>query len=107
MRDELSAHVPALLRPVTDREARLGAGMIAHLADLGDAGMDDATGEVAMAVMLALYAEHRREMRDDRSLDRLFDSARRLYASGQFRMLTGDAYAKHVADEMGAGRLKA
>lgn len=102
----LELAMPLLERPVTDVEAALGAGMINHLADLSDQGLTDSTAEVAIGCMLAMYAEHRRELRDPHALDRILDTARKLFAAGRFRLVTGDAYAKAVADEFGAGRLK-
>ena len=102
----LEQTMPTLLRPVTDQEARLAAGMIEHLARLGDAGLTDSTAEITIACMLAMYAEHRRELLDTQALQRVFDSALTLYRDGRFRLLTGDDYARHVADEYAAGRLK-
>jgi len=96
--------MPVLARPVTDAEATLGGGLIAHLNALGGDGLTDQTGEIAIACMLAMYAEHRRELKDLRALDRITDNARQLVEQGRFRLLTGDAYAKHVADDVGAGR---
>jgi hypothetical protein len=98
--------MPVLMRPVSDTEARLGAGMIEHLARLGGAGLTDATAEIAIACMLAMYAEHRREMGDAQALQRMLDSALSLYRDGRFRLLTGDDHARFVADEYAAGRLK-
>lgn len=102
----LDLPAPVLLRPVTDQEAGLGSGLIAHLAALGDEGLTDSTAEIAIACMLAMYAEHRRELRDTAALQRIHDAARTLFEQGRFRLLTGDDYARHVSDEYGAGRLK-
>lgn len=104
----LEGVMPYLLRPPTDQEQRLGIGLIEHLQLLGGQGLTDSTAEVAIAVMLALYANHRREMSpsDTQALDRILDAARKIH--GQHRDLvlrTGDDFKRAVVSLHEAGKL--
>lgn len=98
--------LPYLLREPSDLEAQLGTGLINLLASLGGEGMTDATGEIALMCALAIYAEHRREMRDPDAIARITDGARRLFGSRRFAMRVGDDFTRMVQGEHEAGRLK-
>lgn len=102
----LENHMPYLIRPVTDTEAALGAGIIAELSRLGGEGLTDATAEVGIMCALAMYAEHRRELDDPQALQRIADGARRLYDSRRFALRVGEDFARMVQGEIDAGRLK-
>jgi hypothetical protein len=102
----LETIMPYLARPVTDAEARLGAGLIDHLTQLGGEGLVDSTAEIGIAVMLAMYATHRRECGDLAALDRIVGNAREILRQGRFELRVGEDFAQMVAGEIAAGRVK-
>ena len=102
----LESVMPYLARPVTDAEARLGAGLIDHLTALAGEGLTDQQGEVAMACMLAMYATHRRECGDSAALDRILGNAREIDRQGRFALRVGEDFQRMVAGEIAAGRVK-
>ena len=102
----LESVMPYLARPVTDAEARLGAGLIDHLTALAGEGLTDQQGEVAMACMLAMYALHRRHLGDVDALSQLYAVAREVDRQGRFALRVGEDFQRMVAGEIAAGRVK-
>jgi len=105
MPEMLEAVMPYLLRQPTDKEARLGAGIIDDISRLGGEGLTDGEAEVGIMCALAMYAEHRKECGDPHALERIRDGALRLFHSGRFRLKVGEDFARMVQAEVESGRL--
>lgn len=100
--------MPYLMRAPTDVEQRLGAGMVAHLQTLGGEGLTDSTAEIAIAVMLALYVQHRAALSpaDKEALTRIVDATRKIAGMQQsLQLRTGDDFKRSVISERERGKL--
>ncbi len=78
-----------LLRPLTDKEAHIGQGIIDGLMTME--GLEDSEAEAAFGVALAIYARHRQALpqRDMNAIARVCETAGQILASGriQFRSM--------------------
>ncbi len=98
---------PYLLRPPTDVEERLGGMLIGYLQHLGGEGLTDATAEIGIACMLALYAEHRHLLDDRDALKRIYENACNIRDRALTPGLrTGDQFKRAVSAEFESGRMK-
>lgn len=97
-----------LLRPVTDDEAKLGTLLIDELTRLGGEGLTDTKAEVAMMVMLALYAHHRDLCGDRGALKRMHEGAQEILRREQHKTIalrTGDDFKRQAVSEYERGDL--
>lgn len=90
--------MPVLARPVKDKEATLAAELLEYLMQKD--GLHDEEAEVAFAVAMAMYCEHRRLMKDIAAPRRIFDNINEIMRSGQFRMRTGEDFVRMVRHQL-------
>lgn len=95
---ELNAY---LLRPLGDKEAGLGAEIIALLMGKG---IDAEAGELAILCAVCIWAEQRRLSDDPRAIQRMADNALNLHSQGRFRLKAGQDFVRMVQTEIEAGR---
>lgn len=94
MAEMLEEVMPYLYRPLEDDELRLGAALINGLMEVP--GLTDAKGEVALAVCVALYLDHRAKMGDANAKARMFENIDHVRRSGQLQLATGAQMRSHA-----------
>lgn len=98
----LEQMMPYLARPPTDKEWTLAVDFLGYWAS--KPGLCDDEAEIAMAIALSMYIEHRRLMGDSDAESRLAENIRRAKQWKRHELVTGDDAKRRILCEYEAGR---
>ena len=93
-----------LSRPLQGAEHAIAADFFANTMSLS--GFSDENGEAVIAVISAMYCQHRQACGDLHVLSRLHNTVAEMMTRNNFELRTGDDFDRMAKTEIEAGRVQ-